>query len=181
MHGWDFNPQMHWYTWLAAELAKKGQTVFVPEMPDTAEPEIEKWVNYLKSQVGDLDEETYFVGHSIGCQTIMRFLEKSDYNGKIGGCVFVAGWIKLANLEGEEVEAIAKPWLTTKIDFAKVKSMISRSVVYLSDNDPYDCVKENAKLFWECLGSTFIIEKGKGHFTEDDGVTELPEALKFFD
>ena len=33
------------------------------------------------------DENTYFVGHSIGCQAIMRYLESVDVK-KIGGVLF---------------------------------------------------------------------------------------------
>ena len=37
-------------------------------MPNTANPKIEEWVDYLNSKVDLLNEETYFIGHSIGCQ-----------------------------------------------------------------------------------------------------------------
>src|SRR3989344_3577618 len=81
VHGWDFNPEVNWYPWLKKELEKKGFKVIVPEMPNTSEPKINAWVSYLKKVVGKLDEETYFIGHSIGCQTIMRFLEKENNKG----------------------------------------------------------------------------------------------------
>ena len=178
VHGWDFNPNMHWYPWLKKELEKKGFDVIVPKMPNTSEPQIEDWVSHLKKVVGKLDEETCFVGHSIGCQTIMRFLEKEDYNGKIGKVIFVAGWFKLDNLEDEEVEAIAGPWINTPIDLDKVKQKISKLTVFLSDNDPFGFLDYNAKMFIDKLDSKVIIEKNKGHFTEEDNVKSLPEVLK---
>lgn len=61
-------------------------------MPDTANPKIKKWVSELEKQVSELDENTYFVGHSIGCQTIMRYLENKETR-KIGGILFVAPWL----------------------------------------------------------------------------------------
>ena len=178
VHGWDFNPEVNWYPWFKKELEKKGFKVIVPEMPNTSEPKINAWVSYLKKVVGKLDEETYFIGHSIGCQTIMRFLEKENYKGKIGKVIFVAGWFKLDNLENDEVKEIANPWTNTQINFNKVKQKLSSLIVFLSSNEPYGFVDYNARTFREKIGAKVIIENNKGHFTEDDGVKEVPEILK---
>ena len=159
------------------ELEKKGFKVKILKMPNTSKPKIGEWVNYLKKSVGKLDDETYFVAHSMGCQTVMRFLEKENYNGKVGKAIFVAGWFKLDNLEDEEVEAIASPWTNIKIDFKKVKQKLSNLTVFLSSNEPYGFVEYNEKTFREKLDAKVILEK-KGHFREDDGVKELPEVLR---
>jgi len=177
VHRWDGTPESDWYPWLKRELESKGFEVIVPEMPETSEPSIENWVDHLRIVVGSVDEETYFVGHSIGCQTIMRYLSSlSDV--KIGGIVFVAGWFNLDNLEGEEVVAIAKPWIETPIDFAKVRNKTNKITVFLSDNEPYGFVDENASIFEDKLDAKVIIESEKGHFIEDDGITEVPEVLE---
>ncbi len=177
VHRWDGTSKSDWYPWLKRELENKGFKVEIPEMPNTSEPKINDWVNYLRKVVGKLDNKTYFIGHSIGCQTIMRFLEKENYNGKVGKILFVAGWFKLDNLEGEEVEIIANPWINTPIEFNKIKQKISKLTVFLSTNEPYGFVKENTKIFKEKLNAKIILEKDKGHFTEDDGISELPEIL----
>jgi|SRR3989344_3104358 len=178
VHGWSFNPKMHWYPWLKKQLENKGYEVKVPEMPDTDEPKINVWVSYLKKVLGRLDKETILIGHSIGCQTIMRYLEKEDFNGKIS-VIFIAGWFKLDNLEDKEVEKIASPWLKTPINFNKVKEKIDHIVVFLSSNEPYNYVKENKEVFERNLGAKVFILKNKGHFTEDDNIKKLPEVLKF--
>ncbi len=178
VHRWDGTSKSDWYPWLKKEVEKKGFKVEVPTMPNTSIPKIDDWVNHLKKVVGKLDSETYFIGHSIGCQTIMRYLEKENYNSKIGGIIFVAGWFKLDNLEGEEVEAIANPWMNITIDFNKIKQKIPKLSVFLSTNEPYGFVEENTKIFKEKLNAKVILEKNKGHFTEDDGINELPEVLK---
>lgn len=175
IHGWDFNPKMNWYPWLAKKLKAEGFKVEVPEMPNTSEPKIGEWVSHLRKVVGTLDEDTYFVGHSIGCQTIMRYLQEID--SKAGGAVFVAGWFKLDNLEDEEVEDIATLWMEEPIKLDKVKENISKLTVILSDNDPYNFLKENTDIFREKIGAKVLLESGKGHFTEDDGVKELNIAL----
>ncbi|MEK6936237.1 MAG: alpha/beta hydrolase [Nanoarchaeota archaeon] len=177
IHRWDGNPDSDWYPWLKKELQNKGFEIIIPEMPDTAEPKIDKWVSELKDVIKTVDEDTYFIGHSIGCQTIMRYLEKLPEKNKIAGAIFVAGWFKLANLEGAEVEEIAKPWLETPINLDNLNHKIKKLIVILSDNEPYDFIKENSEIFKEKLNAKIIIEKQKGHFTEDDGVTKLPIVL----
>jgi len=178
IHGWDGNSKKHWYPWLKKELEKKGFKVEVPAMPNTSEPKIETWISHLKKVVGKLDNETCFIGHSIGCQAIMRYLEKENFNGKVGKVVFVAGWFKLDNLEDEESEKIADPWMNIPINFEKVKQKLSELIVFLSSNEPYGCVKSNAQIFREKLNAKVIIEKDKGHFCDEDDIKKLPEVLE---
>ncbi len=180
IHGWDYNPEMNWYLHIKNELEKKGYVVFVPSMPNTSTPSLKEWTSHLKKVVGKLDEETYFIGHSIGCQTIMRYLENENFKGKINKVVFVAGWFKLENLEDEEVESIAKPWLDTPINYFNVKLKINNLTVFLSSNDPYNSIKENEKIFKDKLGAKVIVLKNKGHFTSDDGITTIKEVLDEF-
>jgi len=177
VHGWGATPESEWLPWLAKNLRERGFAVEVPAMPDTDNPKIEAWVGHLASVVGKCDESTYFVGGSIGCQTIMRYLEKLPDDEKCGGVVFVAPWITLTGLESNEERFTSSPWVTTPIDFEKVKNNAGEIIAIFSDNDPF-VPKENWKIFSEKLGTENIIEKKMGHFSDDDGVKELPVALE---
>lgn len=177
IHRWSGGPEDDWRPWLKGELEKLGYQVFVPEMPDRDAPVIEKWLKYLSDLVGIADEETYFVGHSIGCQTILRYLE--NLNKPVGGAVFVSGWFNLKNLEEAETEEIAEPWVKTPIDLEKIKKVLKKSILIISDNDPYNCFEENKKKFAE-LDSKIIVLHNAGHITQDDGYSELPEVLEEF-
>ena len=178
IHGWDGDPENHWFPWFKKELEKKMIKVIAPSMPNTSEPKIKEWVEHIKQVVGKLDQDTCFVGHSIGCQAIMRYLEKENYNGKVGNIVFVAGWFKLENLESENEERIAEPWMKLDINFERIKEKMSKLTVFISDDEPYGCVEENKSLFEKELNAKVVIMKKKGHFTIGDGVKELPEVLK---
>lgn len=179
IHGWGGDSKGHWLPWLKTELEKKGYQVAVPDMPNTEVPVIAEWVGCLARLVGTPDEETYFVGGSIGCQTILRYLETIDQ--KVGGAVFVAGWFNLENLEteGEDAVEIAKPWIETPIDLEKVKQVCPKSTLIISDNDCYGAFEENKAKFAE-LGSKIVVIPGAGHFTEEDGCTKLPQILDEF-
>lgn len=179
VHGWSRSPSKDWFPWLKEQLESKDFAVEVPFMPNTDAPSIDEWIPFLEEKVRNPDENTYLVGHSIGCQTILRYLEKID--SKIGGAVLVAGWMNLTEETfGEEgAEEIASPWIDTPIDFDKVKANCDKFLCIFSDNDPYVPISDS-EIFKEKLGADIVILKEKGHFTGEDGVKEIPVVLEFF-
>ncbi|MDP3685490.1 MAG: alpha/beta hydrolase [bacterium] len=180
VHGWDGYPEEGWFPWLKKALEAKGFEVFVPQLPDAGNPRIEKWVPKLAKVVGTADEQTYFVGHSIGCQTIARYLETLPDGVRVGGAVFVAGFFKhLAGLEDDpDVQETAKHWLGAPVDLEKVKFHLPGSVAIFSDDDPWVPL-DNQDDFREKLSSGIVIEHNKGHFSGGrDGTKELPIVVE---
>ena len=177
IHGWGGSSRGGWFDWLKQELPKMNIKVDALEMPNTDYPKIEEWVGYLMNTVKEIDEETYFVGHSVGCQAIMRFLEKLPESIKIKGCVFVAGWFNLKEEASEDDEdlKIARPWLETPIDFEKVKQHTNNFLAIFSDNDPYVPLSDK-EIFKEKLNAEIIVKNNQGHFNEAE---KIEEALKF--
>lgn len=178
IHCWEGTSEDGWYPWLAKKLNSKNVEVFRFDMPNTEAPDISEWVDTLRSKVTTLDEETFFIGHSIGCQTILRFLQEQEVT-KIGGIFLVAPWLELLPkaIEDEESALIAKPWLEKDIDFEKVKLFTSNINCLFSDDDyfvPLNQVDE----FREKLNSKNSIVSGKGHISAEDGVYELKEILE---
>lgn len=179
IHGWDGYPEEGWFPWLKKELEAKGFEVYVPQLPEAGYPRMYNWVPALAAVVGQPDDEVFFVGHSMGCQTIARYLETLPMGMVVGGAVFVAGFFKhLSGLEDDpEVREIARHWLTAPIDLAKVHNHLRRSVAIFSDDDPFVPL-DNQEEFRDHLGSEIIIEHARGHFSGSKGVTELPMALE---
>jgi uncharacterized protein len=179
VHGWDGYPEEGWFPWLKRELEARGFDVTVPQLPDAGSPRIQKWVPALAQAVGVADSETYLVGHSMGCQTIARYLESLPEGVKVGGVVFVAGFFKrLSGLEDDEdVQETDRHWLGTPIDLAKVKSRLSKSAAIFSDDDPYVPL-DNQDDFRDKLGSEIIVEHGKGHFNAAAQVEDIPVVLE---
>lgn len=176
IHGWEGTPDEGWLPWLKSELQKRGFKVNVPAMPNTNEPKIGTWVPYLKKQVGKINEDTLLVGHSMGCQTILRYLEGLSKNSKVGGVVLVAGFVNLENLTKEE-KVIAEPWLTTSIDLEKAKTHTDNITSIFSSNDSWVPLSDS-EIFKKKLGAKIIVMKNKGHFSGDDGIKKLPAVLK---
>lgn len=178
VHGWDGHPQEGWFPWLKKELEQKGFEIHVPQLPEAENPRIYNWVPALAKAVGTPNRETYFVGHSMGCQTIARYLESLSEDTKVGGAVFVAGFFKrLTGLEDEpDVQETDRHWLTAPVDFKKVRSHLGRSVAIFSDNDPWVPL-DNQNDFRDKLKSKIIVEHNMGHFSGSNKVFELPVAL----
>ncbi len=176
VHGWGLDSNMPWIKWLERELKKeKKMEVYALDMPNTESPKIEEWVNYLKMEVNRIDEATYFVGHSIGCQTIMRYLEKLPKNEHIKGCAFVAPWFDIVGLKDGEVE-IAHPWVHSKINLGRLEQHTGNFLAIFSNNDPYVSEREVGK-FRE-FGAKVIIKKEMRHFEEAEKIPEILEFIK---
>jgi len=178
LHGWDGSPDEPLFRWLEKNLKENRFEVIIPAMPHPENPTIGDWVKTASEL--ESDEETIFVGRSIGCQTILRTLEKYEGGKKIQGIVLIAPWMRLdeetIKEEGQEIIEIAKPWMETPIDFEKVRSHTGKVVAVFSDDDPY-VRRDQADFFKNKLGAEIIFEEKKGHFSPSDKVVEVPSIL----
>ncbi len=178
IHGWDGYPEEGIFPWLKRELEDKRLYVFGPAMPNPLNPQIDTWVPFLAKQVGIPDKNTILFGHSIGAQTILRYLESLGENEKIRGAVFLAGWVHLTNeaYETEKDSKIAKLWLETPLNWEKIRTHADKFIGIFSDNDKLVPISD-AEVFKEKLEAKIVIEHNKGHFSGSDGIKELPSAL----
>jgi hypothetical protein len=180
IHGWGGNPKEAWFPWLKRELEKREFKAVIPKMPGAEHPKIKTWTNHLKKIVGKPDENTYFVGHSIGCPAIMHYLEKLPKNTKVGGVVFVAGWfhLKLDAIEKEEPGSSKRvmPWIKSKLNFSKIKAHTKKFIAIFSTNDEYVPLSDK-NLFKKRLNAKIIVLKNKGHMGSSSGLKRLRAAL----
>lgn len=178
IHGWGGDAEEGCFPWLKQELKNRGFVVYSPAMPEPFNPKIDAWVSFLKEQVGEATGEVFLVGHSIGTQTILRYLESLGEKEKIGGAILLAPWVNLTDeaYEDKNDVEIAKPWLNTPIDWEKVKTHTDNFIAIFSDNDPLVPLSDS-EIFKEKLGAKIIIENDQGHFSGSDGIKELPSLL----
>lgn len=182
VHGWEGSPEEPMHNWLKKEIEKKGYNVSVPKMPNPSAPKIKAWVGHLKKFTKLIDEDAYLIGHSVGSQAVLRYVQTLKTNKKIKGIILIAPWMHLdattIEEEGEEVRKIAKPWMETPINWKKVKSHCKNFVCIFSNNDPYVPLSDR-RIFKNKLKAKVITLKNRGHFTESDNIKKLPEVLKF--
>ena len=171
---WDGTPNYCWYPWVKKELEAKGFTVEVPAMPETQTPKLALWLPHLIQTIGQPDEELYLIGHSIGCGTIMRYLEQLPEGQKVGGVVLVAGFTNDLGIEQ------LKNFYATPLNYDKIRGSAKGFANIQSDNDQYVPV-ENSQTLQDKLGGEATILHEKGHFSgpvdKEESCTELPEVI----
>jgi hypothetical protein len=184
IHGYLSYPAEAWLPWMKAELEKRGYRVELPAMPAPDRPVIAEWVRFIDGLVGAPDGDTVIVGHSMGVMAVIFYLESIGRAGRsVGRTVLVAGGFPPGLSAAEAAprihgNSVLTPWFTTPVDPAKVRAAAGKATVIISNDDPYIDVPKAVAAFEAKLGPAIIRENGKGHYNEDDGLTELPAALE---
>ena len=176
IHGWGGNPNGDWLPWANKALTEAGFEVLVPEMPDTEHPKIESWLETLTKTIGQPRPDDILIGHSIGCQTILRYLARLGGGQKINKAILIAPWWYLTLTKNEE-ETDAEPWLNTPVDFTKVTPKANKFICVFSKSDPWVPYSKNVDFFKRNLNPEIITKDGPGHFTADEGATKIDFLL----
>ncbi len=166
LHAMEDTPENHWYPWLKQELEKKGYEVWVPQLPDTNNPQLSKWVPYIMEE-GKFNEETVIIGHSAGGACVLAVLE--ELNTKIAQAIVISGFSFYPGGDG-----IVKPLY----DWEKIQKNVGEFMIITSDNDPYGHDEVRGRVMLEMLamdGSVQILVKGQRHFS----ITDDPKYKKF--
>ena len=173
---WAGNIHSDWYD-SVFNLIKNKYKISIDrlEMPNWNEPNVDESIEYLSNRVKQLNLQTYFIGHSVGCQAIIRFLTKrfeKDNDLQIGGCLFVAGWFEIDNAWDS-----LKPWLNINdIDFNLISKRLVFNKLVLSNNDPFTTNYLNNKSLWELkLNSKVVIYPDRKHFNETEELNVFRE------
>ena len=174
---WAGSPDTDFYPWLTAKLRTPPvlfDDVRTLAMPTPGAPTIDGWVSTLASAVGPVPApSTVLLGHSVGCQAIMRYLSALPPGHTVEGALFVAGWFEV-----DTPWDTLRPWLDTPMDFDRIRAALRRCVVVLSDSDPFTSDwRRNTRLFEERLGAEVRLIPGGRHFNNPQEPAVL-EALR---
>ncbi len=174
VHGYTGDPSSNWFPWLKSEAQKLGLAVEVPIMPNTNAPQLDEWLPHLQQVVGTPDEDTYLIGHSLGCATILRYLESLKQGQHIGGAVLVAGFAEHIHLT-ELNSFTAESW-----DDEAIKRATNDLILINSDNDEHVPLEMGERMS-DRFGAELVVVHKAGHITERSGYKEAPfivEQLK---
>lgn len=175
IHGYGGDPSGGWKPWLARRLKEKGFDVRVPPMPDASHPRKDAWVAEIARLVGLPRSDDVFVGHSLGCIAIIRYLETSPPGHHVAKAIFVAGFYEELGPEYDELLS----FLDTPVDWTGVEAACRSFAVIHSDDDDSVPLQRGLDLAAK-LGVDADVQTGFGHFSGDDGVMELPSILPHF-
>lgn len=172
IHGWGGFPKEGWRPWLAEQLRNDGHKVTVLSMPNTQHPKLSEWLEHLQQSIGMPDEDCILIGHSLGCITILRYLENLKKEEQIGGAIFVSSFYEDLGKGYEEIyEFVEQP-----VDWKSVHKHCRYFSVIHSDDDSVVPLSFAERLASQ-LNTSVYLTTGKNHFSGDDGVKETPEII----
>jgi hypothetical protein len=171
-HGIGGNPEENWFPWLKNELEKLNVTAIVPAFPESDRPDLSRWLTHFDQYKNLINDETMFIGHSLGGAFTLRFLERATQ--PIHAAFLVASvW----GVMGNKFDPLMTTFTTLPYDWKRIRSNASAFHVLHSDNDPYISLKLAEELA-KHLGTEEEIIPGGGHFNAGAGYTTFPQLLQ---
>ena len=163
IHGYGASPASHWFPWLKEKLMADDHQVSVLHMPNSSAPEKGEWLETLANKIKDLDNNTYFVAHSLGSITLLNYLEQLDPLPDFGGFILVSGF-------SEQLSSLPSldPFTVKKVDNQKIISATNSRAVIAAKDDYIVPFQLSENLSKQLDTSFYPVKKG-GHFLEDDG------------
>ncbi|OGI93781.1 hypothetical protein A3A03_00830 [Candidatus Nomurabacteria bacterium RIFCSPLOWO2_01_FULL_40_18] len=168
-HGTEGYPEENWFPWLKEKLEAKGCKVIVPQFPTPPiiPAKILEWFDVLKDYQKDINDNTIFIGHSLGGVFTLRILEKLRHPVK---AVFLTG-------TPIGIQPILNYYRDNSFsgfdfDWENIKNKSKNFVVFQSDNDPYVGL-ENGKELAKNLGIELSFIPNAGHFNKKAGYTKF--------
>jgi predicted alpha/beta hydrolase family esterase len=174
IHGYKASPQDHWFPWLKQTLQAQGATVTVLALPDSQHPQVAAWDHYLKDHIIKPDQHTYFVAHSLGGITLLRYLSALPEKTQIGGITIASGFATLPTvslLNTEDLLAL-QPFVNDGYNVEKIKRMTTQRMVIAAKDDPIVPFALTENLAQQLDAQFVPIEKG-GHLLASDSFTQF--------
>ncbi|ADO70163.1 RBBP9/YdeN family alpha/beta hydrolase [Stigmatella aurantiaca] len=174
---WAGRPDTDFYVWLESKLRQTPSgfsSVQTLDMLHPSQPTIDAWVGTLATALGPTPPaSTVLMGHSVGCQAILRYLATHPPQEPLEGALLVAAW-----WEVDKPWETLLPWLAPIENLSRVRTAVRRWVVLLSDNDPFtsDFVR-NQRLWEERLGAQVVLSPGGRHFNNPSEPAVLQTLL----
>lgn len=159
IHSTAGNPDELFHPWLRRQLEKKGHKVYAPFFPTPIGQTLENWLREFEPYWKYVNEETIFVGRSIGPAFILRLLEKTDV--KVKAAFLIAGFCSGIGLD--EFKPLTDSFIKKPFNWRKIRKNCGRFFVYNSDNDRFVPLKNGRELA-KRLGTRIVLVKGVDHF-----------------
>lgn len=170
LHGYSASINDHWFLDLKHQIEDEHTAVTLIPFPDSEHPDVDAWQKVLDEQIPNVNENTYFVAHSLGVITLLHFLQRHGYQN-IGGMILVSGF------SGPIADSLP---LTAYITKSKVDTnyfkAINKKLVYLSDTDDLVPPKLTVQLAKD-IDAPYITVPNGGHFLGREGYTTFPQVV----
>ncbi|TRZ39806.1 hypothetical protein CEQ21_02345 [Niallia circulans] len=163
--GFGGSPEINWL----ADIEKHFVNYFdikIVEYTDATVADVKQWDSDLDNGI-NTPENAYFICHSLGCITLLRYLLRHNIN--IAGAVLVSGFAeKIADFPPFDS-------YFHDIELNKVKSLLGSSYMIASRTDEIVSWETTSRLAEELEIPLVLLPNG-GHFTSSEGIIEMPSV-----
>lgn len=168
IHGWADKPTRGWLGHTADTLRDLGYEVTNPQMPREKMPNMNAWLAQAQSAIGNLNEDTVLVGHSLGTYILLSYLSSLSHQQHAQALILVAGFATSPRAEADTL-------FINNIDLTRVKQYVNHIYHFFSDSDPMLNVRLSQELAEELSGEVIQIN-GYKHFTARD-LSTFPQLI----
>ena len=171
LHGFTGSSQSNFLPWLKAELEKRGNTVEVPDLPDSGSPSVLEQAEYVLRSC-HFDEHTILLGHSLGCSVALKVLEQ--LKTPVYKTVLVAGFAEPGFSDHDRPFEEKFDW---KFDFETIKRN-EGAVTFLRDANDSAVPKEHIDHLHDWIGGSLKeVVAAEDHFCAQEEPDVLRAAL----
>jgi predicted alpha/beta hydrolase family esterase len=168
IHGYTANVNSNWFPSFKEEIENDNTTVIILDMPNSKAPKFDEWLLHLENKIVNYNENTIFIGHSLGCVSILNFL-KTKYQ-KFKGLFLVSGFV-----EETPIPELSE-FVQSKLDYSSIQNQtVNRISISAKDDDiiPFEYSKRLAQK----LDTQFILLNEGKHFIDRDAIYEFPTLV----
>lgn len=160
--GWGSSGPEHWQT-----LWEQKYGFERVEQQDWENPQLRDWVSCLDETIGQSDEPTVLIAHSLGCHAVAHW-----------GCCVINHPVKAAllvappDLDQPDTPEAVKDFLPMHLE-----SLPFKVLVVASSDDPYAALERSRHLA-ESWGGSLVDVGAKGHINSVSGLQDWPEGYR---
>lgn len=171
-HGTGGNPEGNWFPWLKEKLEKNGLQVIVPRFSTPENQSLEAWFKVLDQYKKEINENTIFIGHSLGGMFLLKVLERLDK--PVRAAFFISAPIGVRPIKYYDSDYSFAHFI---FDWPNIIKKAEYFTVYHSDNDPYVCLKNGKELAKQLRVNLKFISQA-GHLNAESGWTKFDKLLQ---
>lgn len=170
IHGYLASSESNWFPYLKNKLENDVVKVTVFNMPNSKNPKLLEWVNHIKNNITNFDENSILIGHSLGCVAILNYLNNSK-PAKFKGLYLIAGFVEKTPIP--ELLEFVEPLL----NYNKIIELTNNRMVIAAKDDDIIHYKYSQFLAEKIDANFTLLNEGK-HFIERDNFTKFPLLVK---
>lgn len=172
-HALEQSPEGLWYPWIKEIAATKGLTATIPQLPNPQHPELKSWEETIGTAANISPKNTILIGHSLGCTTLLHFLNNYNKKEKFPLLLLVAPTIFDVGYES------LREFFSEPFQLSSLQNKVDKIIVIVTPTDPVlkpDPLQHGLKLVNEADAKLLVIKKGN-HFWNGDDLSELKMVI----